>query len=414
MRGVAVASFALAVACGCGGSSSQGASVDAGREAGTDAGSPAAKRDAGSPPRDAARPPRDGGSHADATDAFTPLRATAWPEADRLFRGDPHWVGADDAYSVDLGGGKVLWLFGDTFISPSGSGKRTDSTLVHNTLAIQTGYDPATATLKFYWATDSGGTPIPFFSPGGGDWFWPGGGVLLDKPAGGHALLLFMIQAASAEGGLGFASAGWAAVYVDDPTSDPTAWTVKNLGSHTSPQGIVVGSATSLTVGGRLVSLSPDDTLHDVYLASFPLAQAAAGDLSGIEYWSGSSWTKSGRSAQAVMLGGQTELSVSLDPGSGRYVEIQTLGFGATTIGLRAAPAVTGPWPSATVIYTPPESTSGPSGVLVYAAKGHPELTGADLVVTYASNDTDFGTLVSDLSLYFPRFVKVTFGSAGP
>ncbi len=44
---------------------------------------------------------------------------------------------------------------------------------------------------------------------------------------------------------------------------------------------------------------------------------------------------------------------------------------------------------------------------LVYAAKSHPELTGAEYVVTYASNSTDFATLVNDLSLYFPRFVKI-------
>jgi hypothetical protein len=43
---------------------------------------------------------------------------------------------------------------------------------------------------------------------------------------------------------------------------------------------------------------------------------------------------------------------------------------------MRTAPDVTGPWPSPVTVYTPPESSR--SGVLVYAAKGHPELTGAD------------------------------------
>jgi hypothetical protein len=43
--------------------------------------------------------------------------------------------------------------------------------------------------------------------------------------------------------------------------------------------------------------------------------------------------------------------------------------------------------------------------VLVYAAKGHPELTGAPFIATYATNSTDLSTLVSDMSLYFPRFV---------
>ena len=45
------------------------------------------------------------------------LHAEPWPEADALFRSDPRWLGADDAYSVDLGGRRVLWLFADTFVS---------------------------------------------------------------------------------------------------------------------------------------------------------------------------------------------------------------------------------------------------------------------------------------------------------
>jgi hypothetical protein len=93
------------------------------------------------------------------------------------------------------------------------------------------------------------------------------------------------------------------------------------------------------------------------------------------------------------------------------YVQIQTVGFGGTTIGMRTAPDITGPWPLPATVYTPPESNRG--GVLVYAAKGHPELAGADLVATYATNDSDFATLASDLTLYFPRFVRLDY-SRGP
>jgi hypothetical protein len=42
----------------------------------------------------------------------------------------------------------------------------------------------------------------------------------------------------------------------------------------------------------------------------------------------------------------------------------------------------------------------------VYAGKAHPELRGADLVVTYAANGPD-RRLFSDLSIYSPRFVRV-------
>ena len=50
--------------------------------------------------------------------------ATTWPEADALFLGDDYWIGADGASSVDLGDGRTLWLFADTWVDPSGARSR--------------------------------------------------------------------------------------------------------------------------------------------------------------------------------------------------------------------------------------------------------------------------------------------------
>jgi hypothetical protein len=41
----------------------------------------------------------------------------AWPEAGELFHSDPRWLGADAAFSIDLGQGRVLWMFNDTFVA---------------------------------------------------------------------------------------------------------------------------------------------------------------------------------------------------------------------------------------------------------------------------------------------------------
>ena len=85
---------------------------------------------------------------------------------------------------------------------------------------------------------------------------------------------------------------------------------------------------------------------------------------------------------------------------------------------MRTAPTLSGTWSSPRVVYHPPEEQC--PGVLTYAAKAHPELSspglGSAVAVTYATNNLDFGTLVRDTSLYFPRFVKldVATGTAGP
>ncbi len=112
-----------------------------------------------------------------------------------------------------------------------------------------------------------------------------------------------------------------------------------------------------------------------------------------------------------------SECSLHRDERSGWFIHIASYGFGASTIGLRTAPALTGPWSPPVVVYRPPESDG--EQPLVYAAKAHPELAGpdaADLVVTYATNSLEFGDLFTRegaCSLYWPRVVLVKIANRG-
>ncbi|MDD2763545.1 MAG: hypothetical protein PHE83_06175 [Opitutaceae bacterium] len=115
-----------------------------------------------------------------------------------------------------------------------------------------------------------------------------------------------------------------------------------------------------------------------------------------------------------VMDDAGAECSLHWDARSKMFIHVASCGFGASTIGVRTAPALTGPWSAPVQVYRPPE-TDGPRP-LVYAAKAHPELAGpdaADLVVTYATNTWEFGeqfTPEGSRSLYWPRFVLVRAG----
>lgn len=79
-----------------------------------------------------------------------------WPEADRLFQKNDYWIGGDGAYSVDLGSGRILWMFGDSWIDTTGLGRRENAVMVSNTLALQEGYDPVSAKIQFFWHNRSG------------------------------------------------------------------------------------------------------------------------------------------------------------------------------------------------------------------------------------------------------------------
>src|SRR5258708_106741 len=111
------------------------------------------------------------------SDGYGPAEATGDRAValDAVFHQDPRWLGGDGAYSIDLGGDRTLWLYGDSFISTSPAHVRTESTMVRNSVSVMTGHDLATATMEVAWR--DGMPPTSFFAEDGDHWFWPSEGV---------------------------------------------------------------------------------------------------------------------------------------------------------------------------------------------------------------------------------------------
>lgn len=342
-------------------------------------------------------------------EASPDLEATAasWPAADRLFHAEPRWLGGDAAFSVDLGGGRSLWLFGDSFVATSAALKRSESTMVRNSVAIQQGSDPSSAKMTFHWREDVG-TPGSFFPEEGEAWYWPGHGVRL-----GSSLLLFLSRVVKDPdpGSLGFRAAGWEARRVESPDAPASTWTLARVPLPAVGFDLVGGLAL-LVEGDWLYAYGVrEPESHDVVLERWPRARAMAGDLSAPEWWMGKDrgWVAQsvlGNERPAVLFRGSTELSVHRDSGLGRYIQVQTEGFGAAELVLRSAARPEGPWSAAQRVFRPPESDRG-GKVIVYAGKAHPQLSGGGLAATYAANSLDLNELVRDATLYYPRFVKI-------
>lgn len=335
--------------------------------------------------------------------------ARAWPEADALFHRDVRWLGGDAAYSVALGDTRTLWLFGDTFVATTERHVRSESTLVRNTVAVQRGEDPVTASIAFAWREAEDGGPASYVPEAAEHWFWPLHGI----ERNGVVTTFWLEEAAG--GGLGFEAVGTRALRADDVTGDePGAWTWRELElpevSFGADDGVRIGASVLALPGFVYAYAVEEPGDHDVYLLRWSEAAFDAGDLREPQWWR-DGWVPhaSLSGAPAVVFGdAQTEFSVSFDAEHERFVLVQTEGFGGTTIGIRTAPRPEGPWSRRTTVFRPPESDR--AGVLVYAAKAHPQLEGEGLVVTYASNATDFGVLVADETLYWPRFVRVEVG----
>jgi hypothetical protein len=311
-------------------------------------------------------------------------------------------------------------LFGDSFVSPNGSGSRSGAAMPRNTVAIQHGYDPAQATIDFHYRRDGSGTPSAFFaSPGGGAWFWPGPAVRL-----GSVLVIFLWRMrATHDDPLGFVADAPFAARVPNPDDPPEAWRIQPEPLPTNPWGVFLGTGAAMVQGGYLYLLSVvEPGSHAAYLARWPVSEAGSGPLGDPEWAtdaSGGFQRQSKLTGKPLMLfdQGHTEMSVHLDPATQQIVEVQSLGFPQGDVVMRVAPSLAGPWSAPRAVYHPPEASR--RGVLAYAAKAHPELRspalGSAVAITYATNDLDFATLVADTSLYFPRFVTLSpIGSDPP
>jgi hypothetical protein len=355
---------------------------------------------------DAAQPPAGRPPAAQLAAPSAPdLEARAWPEADRLFHSDPAWLGGDAAVSVPLGPQRVLWLFGDSFVGRPGQVDRRGARMVRNSVAIQDGRAPERSRLTFHYGRGPDGQPGSFFPERGEEWIWPQQGVVVDG-----ALTLFLYTLAGhGEGGLGFAYRRWLALRVDDFSGPPDGWRLRELPVPDALPIAMVGVSV-LVQDAHVIAYGvrePGD--HALFALRWSRANFAAGELRDPELWAGAArgWTRGPPSP--VVREAQTELSVV--PWAEGYLLVQTRGFGPAPIVVRAAPTPTGPFGPPREVYLPPEGAR-PSA-LIYAARAHPEQAGGGLALTYATNTLDMKTLLEDMDVYFPRFVRIEAPGAG-
>lgn len=341
----------------------------------------------------------------------------AYPDADALFHKDPCWLGSDAALSIPLASDRTLWLFGDTFIATSEANTRLESELARNTIAVQKGNDPRTASISFHWKQDSDGSPASFFPENEEIWYWPGHGIRLNK----GPLIIFLHAFIKTPGdGLGFANKGYAIAVIDDPDLSPDLWDPRIIDAPQSDFDAVPATAV-IQEGEHIIGVAiRQNGTHAGALVRYPISDIAKGDLSSSEWWEGTkkSWVRESAVSKDgplfVIDDAGSECSIHWDERSKSFIHIASYGFGATTIGMRTASSITGPWSEQKMIYQPPES-DGPRP-FVYAAKAHPELIGpstSDLIITYATNSFEFEDLFSpegSSSLYWPRFVTVQIG----
>jgi hypothetical protein len=337
--------------------------------------------------------------------------AGQWPEADKLFHQDPRWRGSDDAYSIPLGDDRTLWLFGDTFVARRAGDSRRDCAFIRNSIAIQQGSDPTSASIEFHWK-GAQEEPEDFFPVESG-WLWPLHGAIVDG-----SLLLFFMRVRSPNGtsaggvddwihsdSLSFFDVyGWQAILVRNLGDRPQEWNLEALEPGSDDHGVVLGAGV----------LSEEEWLYcwgwtdgrNGYVARLPARDAAAGSLESLEWWlGGENWGHEFNAGAVALTNAQTEFTIHRHVESGRLMHLQAAGLSPADLTIRWSERPEGPWTDPVVIHRIPESER--PGVMGYAGKAHPQLAGADLIVTYASNGRTAEVALEDESIYYPRFVRV-------
>ena len=317
-----------------------------------------------------------------------------------IFKKDAYWRGADGAATVELSGGRILWLFDDTFIDQEGTGKRANSKImIRNSIAIQDSNSLKSNLTYYFKGTKQ--KPADYFKVSSENWFWTGHGILvLDK------LVVFLIEETSTDTGFGFEAFGWYIAVIDNPNDNPEHWIINYFkGSETF--GVIVGSSAVLQDENYLYAFGvKEPATHETYLLRFEKRKLIKGELSKIEWWSNNTWTdkiKEEPKSSSLFIG-QTEFSVHYDQKLKKYIQIQTYGFGKATIGYRLADQLCGPWSEPILIYTP---SLKEEKEFVYSANAHPELESDGLIITYNINNGDFERLISNEKIYFPKIIKL-------
>jgi len=330
--------------------------------------------------------------------------ATPWPEADRLFAPDMAWIGADGGYSIPLPGNRVLWLFGDTLVDPSRRGRLGHNQMVANSLGLQTGLDPSTATIRFLFGRTRTGAPAAWFKKSGRYRVWPGGAIIV-----GNRVLLFLMRVESARDGLGFRVRGTEPVLIEGLEKEPEQWQVTRMPALDHGRAITLGSAGLVRHEGYIFAYGASEPSgQSVYLARWPESAAMSGRLRQPEWWTAQGWS-SEADPLPLLPGAGTEFTVHHDAARRTFIQLQTLGFGDATVAWREAPAPQGPWGAASVLYRPHAA-----GWWIYQGKAHPWLTGAPLVATYSTNAPNERELASNPARYRPRFLRIDLSAPSP
>ena len=368
------------------------------------------------------------------------------PEWDAIFARKEGWTGADGCYSVELGDGRTLWLYSDTWVGTIAQGKHAEgSRLVNNSIGLQpaviNGKAPKRDSLEYHWGKPGkDGKPRAWIEPdlplkaddpqaAGKSWYWLLDGCMISPPGGGKKLLVFLMHMGrKKEGGDGvfnFRMLGGALAVISNPLDAPSQWKITQaVNPHSRRKGSDdISWATALYSSGRegpgepgmlyIYGIRDVKGLNkQVVLARAPAARAD--DFSTWRFFNGKGW--SGKSSDAVKITDEAVNEHTVErisfAGKNHLVLVESQPVFGRHVLVRTAAKPEGPWSGLKKVFLVRNLENGKHKRFTYAGKGHAHLSApGELLISYVINSHNFWDMVGDTSIYRPRFIRVPLGA---
>lgn len=297
------------------------------------------------------------------------------------------WTGADATYSLPLPDGRIMWMFGDTFLGTVTAQRTRDGApFIRNSLIIQEGDQMTTLT------GGNDNNPKAFIQPYQADqWYWPLDATIYNEKI---QLLLGRLGSNGTGDAWDFAYRGF-----DLAIINPISFAIESLQPKITSPDISYGSCLVeddefIYIYG-IFSSSRSKTVH--------LARAENGNLlNPWTFYDGTAWT-SEPSDYIIAKNVSDQFSVIKDDNVYYLITHETI-FGRR-IFIAQSNRPEGPFTNGRVLYCTPESGGD---IFTYNSFVHPELSQeGELRISYNINSFDFSDLFSNVDLYRPKFIRI-------
>jgi hypothetical protein len=343
----------------------------------------------------------------------TPSNQSAAPIQLPDFNYSQGWLGADDAYSIPLGRGKSLWLFGDTFVGNKDTQLRSQAkTMVRNSIGISVCARAKNCTLRYYWLFPKASKPRSFFDTGTDDvWYWPMDGFVAGKTLYVALMVVRNKPNAKPTDVFGFEITGTKLAVVNNVHASPEKW--RPVFRDLTDSHFWVGISIVRDANHLIWYTQVSKTEGQGYMTALRTSEHQFSASPTWEYLRNDGQWRSGfpgEDAMHVIDQPISEMSVRFHPAVHKWIAL-SIGpeFPSPRAVYRLADSPVGPWSAPQTIFDFPEvKTSAPGfdkDTFCYAVKEHVEFTDDKIAMTYACNSMVVAKAIRNMQIYRPRVV---------